>query len=79
MAEDLTISGETKEEIYSSLIPQIKALIGNETDLIANLANVAAALKEGFHFFWVGFYLGSAEKLSSNFFTKFHTEYASLA
>jgi GAF domain-containing protein len=50
MTEDLTISGETKKEIYSSLLPQIKALIGNETDLVANLANVAAALKEGFHF-----------------------------
>ena len=63
MAEDLTISGETKVEIYSSLIPQIKALIGHETDLVANLANVAAALKEGFQFFWVGFYLVKNDEL----------------
>ena len=63
MAEDLTISGETKEEIYSSLIPQIQALIGIETDLVANLANVAAALKEVFHFFWVGFYLVKNDEL----------------
>ncbi len=63
MAEDLTISGETKEEIYVSLLPQIKALIGDETDLVANLANVAAALKEGFQFFWVGFYLVKNEEL----------------
>ncbi|HEY0109069.1 MAG TPA: GAF domain-containing protein, partial [Fibrella sp.] len=42
---------------YDSLIPQIDALITGETDLIANLANVAAALKEAFGFFWVGFYL----------------------
>ena len=57
MAEDLTIVGNTKEELYQSLIPQIKALIGDEKDQIANLANVAAALKEAFNFFWVGFYL----------------------
>ena len=63
MAEDLTISGETKEEIYSSLLPQIKALVGNETDLVANLANVTAALKEGFQFFWVGFYLVKDDEL----------------
>ena len=63
MAEDLTISGDTKEEIYSSLIPQIQALIGIETDLVANLANVAAALKEVFHFFWVGFYLVKNDQL----------------
>ena len=63
MAEDLTISGETKEEIYASLLPQIKALIGDETDVVANLANIAAALKEAFQFFWVGFYLVKNEEL----------------
>jgi L-methionine (R)-S-oxide reductase len=63
MAEDLTISGETKEEIYSSLLPQIKALICDETDLVANLANVVAALREGFQFFWVGFYLVKDDEL----------------
>lgn len=57
MAEDLLISGTTKEEKYQSLVPQIKALIEGETDLIANMANVCAALKFGMDFFWVGFYL----------------------
>ena len=57
MAEELTIQGQSREEIYISLLPQIKALIGNETDRIANLANVSAALKQAFDFFWVGFYL----------------------
>jgi GAF domain-containing protein len=56
MAEDLFILGETKKEKYTTLFPQIKALIGNETDLVANLANIVAALKETFNFFWVGFY-----------------------
>ncbi len=58
MAEDLTITTTgTKEEQYQSLIPQIEALLSGETDFIANLANVAAALKEQFDWFWVGFYL----------------------
>jgi GAF domain-containing protein len=58
MAEDLTIITSTdKKEQYTSLIPQIEALLYGETDLIANLANVAAALKEQFKWFWVGFYL----------------------
>jgi L-methionine (R)-S-oxide reductase len=58
MAEDLNIiTNANKEEQYQSLIPQLKALIGEETDLIANLANIAAALKEQFKWFWVGFYL----------------------
>ncbi|MGB4937612.1 MAG: GAF domain-containing protein [Ferruginibacter sp.] len=57
MAEDLTIAEGTKAEIYQSLIPQIKGLLEGEPDLIANLANVAAALKEQFNWLWVGFYL----------------------
>lgn len=58
MAEDLTIiESSNKEEQYCSLIPQIQALIQGEDDLIANLANVAAALKEQFKWLWVGFYL----------------------
>lgn len=58
MAEDLTIITSTdKKEQYVSLIPQIEALLDGETDLVANLANVAAALKEQFKWFWVGFYL----------------------
>ncbi|MFC4870401.1 GAF domain-containing protein [Negadavirga shengliensis] len=46
-----------KEEQYKALFPQIKALVADEKDMVANLANVAAALKEAFGFFWVGFYL----------------------
>ncbi len=57
MAEDLTIITGNKEAQYQSLIPQLSALLHGETDLIANLANVAAALKEQFNWFWVGFYL----------------------
>lgn len=57
MAEDLHIVGNTKEEIYQSIIPQIKALVEGESDITANMANVCAALKFGLNFFWVGFYL----------------------
>lgn len=57
MAEDLTIAQGTKAEIYQSLIPQIKGLLEGEPDLIANLANVCAALKEQFGWLWIGFYL----------------------
>jgi L-methionine (R)-S-oxide reductase len=57
MAEDLKIAEGSKTEIYKSLIPQIKALLEGEPDMIANLANVAAALKEQFNWLWVGFYL----------------------
>ena len=59
MAEELILSNKnsTKEDVYISLTPQIKALIEGEVDLVANLANVAAALKEAFDFFWVGFYI----------------------
>ena len=57
MAEDLSIAAGTKTEQYESLIPQIKALLDGETDLTANLANITAALKEQFGWFWIGFYL----------------------
>lgn len=63
MAEDLSISTGTRHEQYESLIPQIKGLLEGETDLVANLANVAAALKEQFGWFWVGFYLVKGEEL----------------
>ena len=63
MAEDLTIIQGSKEEIYQSLIPQIKGLLEGEPDLIANLANVVAALKEQFGWLWVGFYLVRGEEL----------------
>lgn len=57
MAEDLSIIAGTKEEQYVALLPQIKGLLQGEPDLVANLANIAAALKEQFGWFWVGFYL----------------------
>jgi GAF domain-containing protein len=57
MGEDLKIVTGNKEEQYQSLLPQIEALITYETDFIANLGNIAAALKEQFNWFWVGFYL----------------------
>lgn len=59
MAEDLHIIQGTKEEQYQQLIPQIKGLLTGEPDLIANLANICAALKEQFSWLWVGFYLVS--------------------
>lgn len=63
MAEDLSITTGTKEEQYESLIPQIKGLLEGEPDLVANLANVCAALKEQFGWLWVGFYLVKNEEL----------------
>src|SRR5437588_9825298 len=57
MSEDLQVLQGTKEEQYQSLLPQIKGLLQGEEDVIANLANVAAALKEQFGWLWVGFYL----------------------
>lgn len=56
MAEDLKIGTGSKKEQYENLIPQLRALLEGEKDEIANMANVAAALKEQFGFFWVGFY-----------------------
>ena len=64
MAEDLTITASTdKIEQYTALIPQIEALLYGESDLVANMANVAAALKEQFKWFWVGFYLVKEDEL----------------
>jgi L-methionine (R)-S-oxide reductase len=57
MSENLQLIGSTKEEKYQSLLPQIKSLVEGESDTTANMANVCAALKYGFNFFWVGFYL----------------------
>jgi GAF domain-containing protein len=57
MAEDLQIATGTREEQYKALLPQIVGLLEGETDLVANLANVVAALKEQFGWLWVGFYL----------------------
>ena len=63
MAEDLLITKGTKEEQYESLLPQIKALLDGEPDLIANLANVTGALKEQFNWLWIGFYLVKGDEL----------------
>ena len=63
MAEDLSITQGSKQEQYENLLPQIKGLLEGEPDLIANLANVAAALKEQFGWFWVGFYLVKKDEL----------------
>ncbi len=57
MAEDLIISEGNKDDQYQSLLPQIRALTEGENDLTANLANIAAALKDQFKWWWVGFYL----------------------
>ena len=63
MAEDLTIITGTKQEQYEALLPQISGLLEGEPDLVANLANVAAALKEQFNWLWVGFYLVKKDEL----------------
>lgn len=63
MAENLYINEGGKEDKYRTLLPQIKALVEGEEDLVANLANVSAALRETFHFFWAGFYLVKGEEL----------------
>ena len=64
MAENLFLpQAESKEEIYQALLPQVEALISGEQDLVANLANIAAALREAFGFFWVGFYVVQGQEL----------------
>ena len=58
MAEELVVASTTdKTERYKTLVPQIEALVQGEQDVVANLANIAAALKQTMNFFWVGFYL----------------------
>lgn len=64
MAENLIISNSTdKAERYKSLVPQIEALVSGEPDLIANLSNIAAALRQSMNFFWVGFYIVRSNEL----------------
>lgn len=63
MSDNLIIKGSNKQEMYQTLIPQIEALISVETDIVANMANIAAALKQTFHFFWVGFYVVKEDML----------------
>lgn len=56
MAEQLIINGQTKEELYETLLPQLASLVEDETDEVANMANISACIMETFHFWWVGFY-----------------------
>ncbi|HMV08010.1 MAG TPA: GAF domain-containing protein [Cyclobacteriaceae bacterium] len=58
MAEELVIpETATKQERYDALLPQIESLVAGEPDVVANLSNIAAALKQAMNFFWVGFYI----------------------
>jgi GAF domain-containing protein len=63
MAEDLHVTLGSKEDQYLNLIPQIEGLLHEEDDLVANLSNIVAALKQQFGFFWVGFYLVKKDEL----------------
>ena len=64
MAETIYVRSEAdKEEKYKELMPQLAALVGSETDEVANMANLSAALKQAFGFFWVGFYRVVGEEL----------------
>ena len=63
MAEELNVAEGTKAEQYEAVLPQIKALIEMETDVVANLANIAAVLKTQFDWWWVGFYLVKNDEL----------------
>ena len=64
MAEELIINTSlSKEEQYKAILPQIEMLVEGEGDLIANLSNIAAALKQTFNFFWIGFYMVKGEQL----------------
>lgn len=64
MAEELIIDkNASKTDLYESLYPQIQALVSGENDFIANMANIAAALKEVFNFLWVGFYIVKNDEL----------------
>jgi GAF domain-containing protein len=63
MAKTLIVSKTTKHDKYTELIPQIKSLVSDELDIIANTANISAALKFTFDFFWVGWYFVKGEEL----------------
>ena len=63
MAEQLIISGGTKQERYEALLPQVQSVVDGEADLIANMANVAAMLHETFRFWWTGFYRVQGDEL----------------
>jgi len=64
MAEELIIATtEDKAEKYKVLVPQIEAIVAGEPDVVANLSNIAAALRQTMNFFWVGFYIVKGEQL----------------
>ena len=64
MSESLAFTvGADRSTVYDEIVPQIESLVDGETDVVANLANVAAILKEAFGYFWVGFYLVKGEQL----------------
>lgn len=63
MAEHLILSHNTKAERYAELLPQLKALVSYERNAVANMANIASALRMAFGFFWVGFYLVEGQEL----------------
>jgi L-methionine (R)-S-oxide reductase len=64
MAEELIIAASTdKKEKYETLLSQLEGLVSGEPDLVANLSNIAAALKQTMDFFWVGFYLVKNDQL----------------
>src|SRR6185295_2623084 len=65
MSEDLNVITGTKAEQYESLIPQVKGLLEGEPDIVANLANVVAALKEQFDWLWTGFYIVRSSSASA--------------
>lgn len=64
--ESIIVSDGTKEQKYLALVPQIEALCAGEDDIIANMANICAALREVFDFFWVGFYIVRKKKIDPN-------------
>jgi GAF domain-containing protein len=61
--EKIIITATNKGDIYKELLPQIKSVIGAESDVIANMANICAIIKEGLKYFWVGFYIVKGEEL----------------
>ncbi len=63
MAEDLNISTSSKEEAFQTLLPQLRSLVSGEPNIIANLANMASAIKMTFDHLWVGFYIVENEEL----------------
>ncbi|MCC7302648.1 MAG: GAF domain-containing protein [Bacteroidia bacterium] len=63
MAEQIAVEGNTREEKYNNLLPQLKSLLAGENDPVANMGNLCAALKETFGFLWVGFYLVRGNEL----------------